>query len=68
MRPKIVFFGTPLFGQIVLQKLIDKYRVPEDFEVYMSKPGKNRDKELEAVRICMITPKEIIGRKYTAKE
>ena len=24
MRPKIVFFGTPLFGQIVLQKLIDK--------------------------------------------
>jgi nitroimidazol reductase NimA-like FMN-containing flavoprotein (pyridoxamine 5'-phosphate oxidase superfamily) len=51
-----------------LQKLIDKYRIPENFEAYMSKPGKNRNKELEAVRICIITPKQITGRKYTAKE
>ena len=45
-----------------LQKLIDKYRVPESFDRYMSKPGRNREKKLEAVRICVITPKKITGK------
>jgi nitroimidazol reductase NimA-like FMN-containing flavoprotein (pyridoxamine 5'-phosphate oxidase superfamily) len=74
MFKSVIVFGT---AKIIedkeemipyLQKLIDKYRVPEDFEAYMSKPGRNRDEELEAVRICIITPKEIAGKKYTAKE
>lgn len=47
-----------------LQKLIDKYRVPEGFDEYMGKPGRNREKELEAVRICVITPKKITSRKF----
>jgi nitroimidazol reductase NimA-like FMN-containing flavoprotein (pyridoxamine 5'-phosphate oxidase superfamily) len=51
-----------------LQKLINKYRVPESFDKYMSKPGRNREKELEAVRICIITPKKITGRKLTTKD
>jgi len=50
-----------------LQKLIDKYRLPESFDSYMSKPGRNREKELEAVRICIITPKKITGRKWVIK-
>jgi hypothetical protein len=50
-----------------LQKLIDKYRIPESFDKYMSKPGRNREKELEAVRICTITPKKITGKKYVTK-
>jgi len=50
-----------------LQKLIDKYRVPESFDRYMSKPGRNREKELEAVRICVITPKKITGKKWVMK-
>ena len=51
-----------------LQKLIDKYRVPESFDKYMSKPRRNREKELKAVRICVITPKKITGRKLMLKE
>jgi len=47
-----------------LQKLIDKYRVPASFDEYMSRPGRNREKELEAVRICVITPKKITGKKF----
>ena len=47
-----------------LQKLIDKYRVPESFDEYMSKPGRNREKELEAVRIITITPNKITSKKY----
>jgi len=47
-----------------LQKLIDKYRVPESFDEYMSKPGRNKEKELEAVRICVIKPTKITGRKW----
>jgi nitroimidazol reductase NimA-like FMN-containing flavoprotein (pyridoxamine 5'-phosphate oxidase superfamily) len=47
-----------------LQELIDKYRVPAPFEEYMSKPGRNRDKELGAVRICVITPTKITGRRF----
>ena len=50
-----------------LQKLINKYRVPEKFDKYMSKPGRNREKELEAVRICLITPKKITGKKWVMK-
>jgi nitroimidazol reductase NimA-like FMN-containing flavoprotein (pyridoxamine 5'-phosphate oxidase superfamily) len=50
-----------------LQKLIDKYRVSESFDSYMSKPGRNREKELEAVRICVITPNKITGRKWVMK-
>jgi nitroimidazol reductase NimA-like FMN-containing flavoprotein (pyridoxamine 5'-phosphate oxidase superfamily) len=50
-----------------LQRLIDKYRVPESFEAYMTKPGRNREKELQAVRICVITPKRITGRKWIMK-
>jgi nitroimidazol reductase NimA-like FMN-containing flavoprotein (pyridoxamine 5'-phosphate oxidase superfamily) len=51
-----------------LQKLIDKYRVPESFDEYMDKPGKNREKELQAVRICIITPKKMTGRKMVLTE
>ena len=51
-----------------LQKLIDKYRVPESFGKYVSKPSRNREKELKAVRICVITPKKITGRKLMPKE
>jgi nitroimidazol reductase NimA-like FMN-containing flavoprotein (pyridoxamine 5'-phosphate oxidase superfamily) len=47
-----------------LQALIDKYRVPAPFDEYMSKPERNRDKELAAVRICVITPTKITGRRF----
>jgi hypothetical protein len=33
----------------------------------MSKPGRNREKELEAARICIITPKKITGKKWVMK-
>ncbi|MBS7616644.1 pyridoxamine 5'-phosphate oxidase family protein [Candidatus Bathyarchaeota archaeon] len=51
-----------------LQKLINKYRVPEPFDAYMSKPGRKREEELEAVRICLITPKKITCRKWIMRE
>jgi nitroimidazol reductase NimA-like FMN-containing flavoprotein (pyridoxamine 5'-phosphate oxidase superfamily) len=51
-----------------LQRLIDKYRVPLGFDEYMSKPGRNRDKELGAARICIITSKKITGRKFVLAE
>ena len=47
-----------------LQKLIDKYRVPLIFDEYMSKPGRNRENELKAVRICVITPRRVTGRRF----
>ncbi len=47
-----------------LQLYINKYRVPEDFESYMNKPGRNRDTELKAVRIILITPNQVSGRKF----
>lgn len=50
-----------------LQKFIDKYRVPEPFDDYMNKPGRNREKELAAVRICAITPTKTTGKKFIAK-
>jgi nitroimidazol reductase NimA-like FMN-containing flavoprotein (pyridoxamine 5'-phosphate oxidase superfamily) len=73
MFKSVIVFGT---AEIVsdkvkmipyLQKLIDKYRVPESFDAYMRKPGRNREKELEAVRICVITPNKITGRKWIMK-
>lgn len=74
MYKSVVLFGT---ARIIddeekmipyLQRLIDKYRVPLSFDEYMSKPGKNREKELKAVRICIITPKKITGRKLVPKD
>jgi nitroimidazol reductase NimA-like FMN-containing flavoprotein (pyridoxamine 5'-phosphate oxidase superfamily) len=53
---------------LYLQKLINKYRVPEGFDQYMNKPGRNREKELKAARICLITPKRITGRKQIMTE
>ena len=47
-----------------LQLHIDKYRVPEEFEDYMNKPRRKRDEELKAVRIILITPDKISGRKF----
>ncbi|MFX1566027.1 MAG: pyridoxamine 5'-phosphate oxidase family protein [Promethearchaeota archaeon] len=47
-----------------LQLHIDKYRVPEGFESYMKKPGRNRDEELKSVRIILISPDEISGKKF----
>jgi nitroimidazol reductase NimA-like FMN-containing flavoprotein (pyridoxamine 5'-phosphate oxidase superfamily) len=73
MFKSVIAFGT---AEIIndqekmvpfLQKLIDKYRVPEDFDSYMSKPERNREKEMEAVRICVITPKKVTGRKFVTK-
>jgi nitroimidazol reductase NimA-like FMN-containing flavoprotein (pyridoxamine 5'-phosphate oxidase superfamily) len=73
MFKSIIAFGT---AEIIsdktkmipyLQKLIDKYRVPESFDAYMSKLGRNREKEMEAVRICVITPKKVTGRKWIMK-
>lgn len=73
MFKSVIAFGT---AEIIdekekkipyLQKLINKYRIPENFDEYMSKPGRNREKELEAVRICVITPKKITGKKFTLK-
>lgn len=70
----VVIFGT---AEIIddekkmipyLQELINKYRIPETFDKYMSKPGKNREKELKAVRICVITPRKITGRKLMPKD
>ena len=45
-----------------LQKLIDKYRVPVGFDEYMSRPGRDLEKEMSIVRVCIIRPKEITGR------
>jgi nitroimidazol reductase NimA-like FMN-containing flavoprotein (pyridoxamine 5'-phosphate oxidase superfamily) len=47
-----------------LQKLIDKYRVPQPFDEYMSKPGRDREKETKAVRVCTIKLDKITGRKF----
>ncbi len=47
-----------------LQLHINKYRVPEEFEEYISKPGRNRDEELKSVRIILITPDKVSGLKF----
>ena len=46
-----------------LQKLIEKYRVPVTFGEYMKKGDRNVKEELEVVRICLISPYKITGRK-----
>jgi len=74
MFKSVIIFGTAEIvsekAKIIpyLQKLIDKYRVPESFDKYMSKPGRNREKELEAVRICVITPTKVTSKKWVMKE
>jgi hypothetical protein len=71
MYKSVVAFGTAeiLSDEKVmipyLQKLIDKYRVPQPFEEYMKKPGRNREKEIKAVRICRIELDKITGRKFS---
>jgi nitroimidazol reductase NimA-like FMN-containing flavoprotein (pyridoxamine 5'-phosphate oxidase superfamily) len=73
MFKSVIVFGTAKIisdkAKMVpyLQKLIDKYRVPESFDSYMNQPGRNREKELQAVRICLITPKKVTGRKWVMK-
>lgn len=47
-----------------LQKLIDKYRVSSSLDEYLNKLGMNKENELKAVRICIITPKKITSRTY----
>jgi nitroimidazol reductase NimA-like FMN-containing flavoprotein (pyridoxamine 5'-phosphate oxidase superfamily) len=74
MSKSVILFGTAEIidekGKMIphLQRLIDKYRVPMGFDEYMSKPGKNREKELNAVRICVITPTKITGKKLVPGE
>jgi uncharacterized protein len=46
-----------------LQKLIDKYRVPVPFSEYMNRGNRNVKEELEKVRICLISPQGINGKK-----
>jgi nitroimidazol reductase NimA-like FMN-containing flavoprotein (pyridoxamine 5'-phosphate oxidase superfamily) len=74
MSKSVIIFGT---AEIIeneqrmipyLQKLIDKYRVPLNFDEYMRKPGRNRESELKAARICLITPTKVTGRKLLPKE
>jgi nitroimidazol reductase NimA-like FMN-containing flavoprotein (pyridoxamine 5'-phosphate oxidase superfamily) len=50
-----------------LQKLIDKYRVPVSFSEYMRRGNRNAKEELEQVRICLIHPTKISGRKLIRK-
>ena len=74
MSKSVIIFGT---AEIIedekrmipyLQKLIDKYRVPLNFDEYMRKPGRNRESELKAARICLITPTKTTSRKLIPKE
>lgn len=50
-----------------LQKLIDKYRAPVSFNEYMSRGNRKLKEELETVRICIISPYRITGRKIIRK-
>jgi nitroimidazol reductase NimA-like FMN-containing flavoprotein (pyridoxamine 5'-phosphate oxidase superfamily) len=50
-----------------LQKLIDKYRVPVEFEDYIKRPGRDREKELKNVKIIVITLRKVTGRKLVRK-
>uniref|UniRef100_A0A831Z004 Methionyl-tRNA formyltransferase n=1 Tax=candidate division WWE3 bacterium TaxID=2053526 RepID=A0A831Z004_UNCKA len=60
MRPKIVFFGTSLFGQIVLQKLLDK-----DFEVVagVTQPDRPAGREGQLVP----SPVKTLAKEYKIK-
>lgn len=70
MYKSVVVFGTVKVikdkGKMIpyLQKLIDKYRVPQSFNEYMSRPGRNVEVELDAVRICIVTVEQVTGRKF----
>jgi len=74
MFKSVILFGTASIiddkEKMVsyLQKLIDKYRVPLGFDEYMSKPGRDRERELNAVRICVIKPKKMTGRKLGSED
>lgn len=74
MSKSVVIFGTAELirdEQLMipyLQRLIDKYRVPLGFEEYMREPGRDREKELKAVRLCLINPVIVTGRKILPKE
>jgi hypothetical protein len=74
MSKSVIIFGKAEIIEdeqkmiLYLQALIDKYRVPLKFDEYMRKPGRNRETELKAVRICLITPTKITGRKLLPKE
>lgn len=46
-----------------LQKLINKYRVQVGFAEYMSRTGRDLEKEMDIVRIVTITPRKITNRK-----
>jgi nitroimidazol reductase NimA-like FMN-containing flavoprotein (pyridoxamine 5'-phosphate oxidase superfamily) len=46
-----------------LQKLIEKYRVPVPFSEYMKGGNRNAKEELKKVRICLIAPYRINGKK-----
>jgi nitroimidazol reductase NimA-like FMN-containing flavoprotein (pyridoxamine 5'-phosphate oxidase superfamily) len=45
-----------------LQALINKYRVSVSFDEYISRPGRNKEKENAAIRIVLISPKKICAR------
>jgi hypothetical protein len=45
-----------------LHRLIDKYRVPVGFDEYMSRPGRNPDKEMSVVSVCVVRPREMTGQ------
>jgi nitroimidazol reductase NimA-like FMN-containing flavoprotein (pyridoxamine 5'-phosphate oxidase superfamily) len=70
----VIVFGT---AEIVddekkmvpyLQKLIDKYRVPLSFDEYMGKLKRNKEKELRAVRICVVSPEKVTGRRFVQRQ
>ena len=50
-----------------LQKLIDKYRIPQPFDDFIRGLGRDPEKELAAARICVITPTKVTGKKFIAK-
>jgi nitroimidazol reductase NimA-like FMN-containing flavoprotein (pyridoxamine 5'-phosphate oxidase superfamily) len=47
-----------------LQKLIDKYRVPQSFGQYISRGNRKAKEQLEMVRICLITPEKMTGQSF----
>jgi nitroimidazol reductase NimA-like FMN-containing flavoprotein (pyridoxamine 5'-phosphate oxidase superfamily) len=73
MYKSVIVFGTARIldrnEEMIpyLQKLLDKYRISRSFDDYMNRPGKNRKQELAAVRICLITPTTVTGRKFESK-
>jgi nitroimidazol reductase NimA-like FMN-containing flavoprotein (pyridoxamine 5'-phosphate oxidase superfamily) len=45
-----------------LQALINKYRVPVSFDEYINRPGRNREMEIAAIRIILVSSEEISGK------